>query len=126
MRCLLDWGRSQRGLPPLPMDQALVASSTLKAEAIVRCSDFSHTPCGTDFYETFAAAGWHGAAGENIAWGASLAASPRALVDGWLHSDGHRKNLFSPDWRAQGLAFLRVETFLGEGPATVWVHQFGA
>jgi hypothetical protein len=125
MRCLLDWARTRRGLPPLRTDTALVTSSKLKAEAIVRCGDFSHTPCGAPFSETFDAAGWRGPAGENIVWGASLAASPRVLVDGWLHSDGHRENLFRLLWSAQGLAFVRVETFLGKGPASVWVHQFG-
>ena len=52
------------------------------------------TPCGSDFGETLEAAGWQAGAGENIAWGASLARTPRVLVDGWLHSDGHRDNLF--------------------------------
>jgi len=88
MRCLLDWARSTRGLPRLPMDVSLVRSSELKAGTIASCNDFSHTPCGSDFAATFRAAGWHGSNGENIAWGNSMASSPRVLVDGWLHSGG--------------------------------------
>jgi uncharacterized protein YkwD len=125
MRCLLDWARSQRGLPGLPLDLALARSSELKAAAIVLCDDFSHTPCGASFRVTFDAAGWRGSSGENIAWGSSLARSPRILVDGWLHSDGHRENLFDPEWRAQGLALLRSDRFQGAKRAAVWVHQFG-
>ena len=125
MRCLLDWARVKRGLRRLPMDSSLVRSAELKAGAIASCNEFSHTPCGSDFRATFTAAGWRGSGGENIAWGASLARSPRVLVDGWLHSDGHRENLFRPEWRAQGLAMLRPGTFQGEDRAAIWVHQFG-
>lgn len=126
MRCLLDWARRERGLKPLPIDIQLNHSSALKAEAVVRCNDFSHTPCGTAFSSTFETAGWKGDSGENIAWGTSLARSPRVLVDGWLHSDGHRENLFRNTWRSQGLAFLPAERFQGKGPAAIWVHQFGS
>lgn len=125
MRCLLDWARRERGLPALPINAQLNHSSALKAEAISRCNDFSHTPCGSDFSVTLDAAGWQGGAGENIAWGSSLARSPRVLVDGWLHSDGHRDNLFRTSWRAQGLALLPAESFQSKGPAAIWVHQFG-
>ena len=125
MRCLLDWARRERGVPGLKMELALVRSAQLKAAAIVRCGDFSHTPCREPFAKTFEIVGWRGSSGENIAWGASLAASPRVLADGWLHSQGHRTNLFRPDWISQGLAVTRVETFLEQGPASVWVHQFG-
>lgn len=125
MRCLLDWARRAHGLSALPMNGSLNQSSVLKAQAIQQCNDFSHTPCGSDFGSTFTAAGWQGGSGENIAWGASLARSPRVLVDGWLHSDGHRENLLRTSWRAQGLALLRAERFQGKGPAAIWVHQFG-
>ena len=126
MRCLLDWARRERGLPPLRMEHRLNRSSALKAAAIVRCNEFSHTPCGTAFSGTFTAVGWQRGSGENIAWGASVARSPRLLVDGWLHSDGHRKNLFRTDWRVQGLALLPADSFQGERQASIWVHQFGA
>jgi hypothetical protein len=125
MRCLLDWARRERGLPPLPMSAQLNHAAALKAEAILRCNDFSHTPCGSGFGVTLRAAGWRGGAGENIAWGASLARSPRVLVDGWLHSDGHRENLFRATWRAQGIAFLPAQSFQGEGRAAIWVHELG-
>jgi uncharacterized protein YkwD len=125
-RCLLDWARSARGLPALLINPALNHSARLKGDEILRCRDFSHTPCGTPFERTFQLAGYQGGrTGENIAWGASLARTPRVIVDGWLHSTGHRENLFRPDWREQGLAVVETETFLGHGPAAIYVHQFG-
>ena len=126
MRCLLDWARRERGLPALTMNETLSRSASLKGNEIVRCGDFSHTPCGTAFERTFRTAGYGGRmTGENLAWGASLARTPRVLMDGWLHSTGHRENLFRPDWREQGLALVEVDTFLGSGPAAIYIHQFG-
>jgi uncharacterized protein YkwD len=49
--------------------------------------------------------------------------SPRAIVDGWLRSSGHRRNLFGERWRAQGIALVE-STFQGEGGAGVWVSEF--
>jgi uncharacterized protein YkwD len=126
MRCLLDWARRARGLPALPMNATLSHSAQLKGNEIVRCGDFSHTPCGRAFERTFQAAGYQGrATGENLVWGESLARTPRLLMDSWLHSTGHRESLFRPDWREQGLALVDAASFLGRGPATIYVHQFG-
>ena len=127
MRCLLDWARRTRGLPALPMNPTLAHSATLKGNDIVRCGQFSHTPCGIPFETTFKLAGYQGQmTGENLVWGASLARTPRVLLDSWLHSTGHRDNLFRSDWREQGLAIVETDRFLGSGPAAIYVHQFGA
>jgi Uncharacterized protein with SCP/PR1 domains len=126
MRCLLDWARRERGLPALPLNPVLSQSASLKASEIVRCNEFSHTPCGMPFEATFRSVSYPAAAtGENLVWGESGARTPRLLMDSWLHSKGHRENLFRPEWREQGLALLEVDTFLGRGPAAVWVHEFG-
>ena len=125
MRCLVDWARRERGVAALRADEALASSAALKASAIARCNDFSHTPCGARFAATFEAVGWRRPAGENIAWAAAGARAPRTLLDGWLHSRGHRENLFRSTWRAQGFAFVQVDEFTGQGPAAIWVHQFG-
>jgi uncharacterized protein YkwD len=127
MRCLLDWARRARGLPALPMNPTLSRSAHLKGSDIIRCGDFSHTPCGAPFERTFQAAGYRGqTTGENLVWGESLARAPRALMDSWLHSTGHRENLFRSEWREQGLALIEPKTFLGRGPAAIYVHQFGS
>jgi uncharacterized protein YkwD len=126
MRCLLDQARRERGLPPLVWDARLQRSAAVKAEAVVRCAEFSHTPCGRPVAETLAASGWDRGGGENLAWAAGEGRSVRVLVDGWLRSPRHRANLLGPGWRAQGLALVRVERFLHAGPAVVWVHHLGA
>ena len=82
MICLLDWARAQRGLKPLRVVYPLNRSSILKALAIKSCNDFSHTPCGKPFADTFDAVGYEGpvstAYGENIAWGAGARQDRRA------------------------------------------------
>jgi len=126
MRCLLDWARRERGLPHLLLNPVLAHSASLKAAEIVRCDQFSHTPCGMPFEATFRSAGYaQGATGENLVWGERQARAPRLLMDSWLHSTAHRENLFRSQWREQGLALLHVEAFRDRGPAVVWVHQFG-
>ncbi len=130
MVCMLDYARAQHGLRPLPVVYLLNRSSLLKAIDIVRCGDFSHTPCGHPFGGTFDAVGYHGetttAEGENIAWGDGRSGSPLAVVEGWLNSSHHRENLFSGDWGEEGVAVFPVSRFLGRRDVEVWVSQFGS
>jgi uncharacterized protein YkwD len=130
MVCLLNYARGKRGLKPLWDLYPLNRSSILKALAIVRCDDFSHTPCGTPFRATFDAAGYRGPVstsfGENIAWGSGDAGSPRAVLSSWLNSPHHRENLFSKDWAEQGVAVLTVANFMGSDNVEIWVSEFGA
>jgi uncharacterized protein YkwD len=130
MVCLLNYARGKRGLKPLRVLYPLNRSSILKALAIVRCADFSHTPCGKPFRASFDAVGYRGPVstsfGENIAWGAGDAGSPRVVVSGWLNSPHHRENLFSKAWAEQGVAVLPVASFLGSQDVAIWVSQFGA
>ena len=34
-------------------------------------------------------------AGENIAWGSGSLGTPASIVDGWMHSAGHRANILN-------------------------------
>jgi hypothetical protein len=125
MVCLLAYARERAGLRPLPVVYLLNRSSVLKGMDIVHCSDFSHTACGRPFASVFEDVGYSGATGENIAWGAAAAGSPLVIVSGWLNSQHHRENLFSPDWTEQGLALVPATGFLGAASAQVWVNEFG-
>jgi len=129
MVCLLNYARAQRGLGPLRVVAQLNRSSMLKALAIMRCADFSHTPCGKPFAATFDAVGYRGpystSYGENIAWGVGAAGAARVVVSDWLDSTHHRENLFSGDWEEQGVAVLPVSHFLGQKDVQIWVSEFG-
>src|SRR5947207_1305151 len=89
MHCLIDWVRGQHGLGSLNELPQLDRSSSLRAQAIRRCGQFSHTPCGQAFMQPFVRVGYlreNGTVGENLAWGGRWLGSPRATLAAWLRS----------------------------------------
>jgi len=127
MHCLVNSVRAQHGLPELREVSALDRSSGLRANAIRRCGDFSHTPCGQSFAQPFVRAGYlkrSGSVGENLAWGGSTLGSPEATLGAWLRSPEHRANLLKAGWRDFGLALERG-SFFGNADVSLWVVQFG-
>ncbi len=128
MLCLVNWARRHDRLPRLRASNLLDRSSQIKARDIIRCQDFSHTPCGQSFEASFQRVGYMKRAsyvGENIYWSTLHAASPRSAFNAWLHSDGHRRNLLSRSWRELGIGRLRANDVFGYGGGVVWVNQFG-
>lgn len=127
-RCMLNWARAHAGLSRLRDAGRLDRSALLRATAIRRCGDFSHTPCGQSFVHPFVAVGYFRgqvAVGENLAWGEAGLGSPRATVADWLRSPPHRQILLTPDWHDLGISFVRAPRLFGRAHVTVWVAQFG-
>jgi uncharacterized protein YkwD len=69
------------------------------------------------------------ATGENLAWGTETEATPVRIVDGWMHSPGHRVNILRPTYTEIGIGVTRgaprphvhgraaiYATTFGEGP----------
>jgi uncharacterized protein YkwD len=127
MHCLVNSVRAQHGLSSLREVPALDRSSALRAGAIRRCGDFSHTPCGQPFVQPFVQVGYlrrNGVVAENLAWGGSTLGAPEATLESWLRSPDHRANLLRPGWRDFGLALVRG-TLFGSSAVSLWVVQFG-
>jgi uncharacterized protein YkwD len=129
MLCLVNWARVHHGLDPLRPAPALMRGARLKARDMTRCNEFRHRACGRPASAAAREAGYPIRApgvrfGENIAWGPSATASPRVIMDGWLHSGGHRRNLLRALWTEQGIA-RRSAAFQGERDAVIWVSQLG-
>jgi uncharacterized protein YkwD len=125
MSCLVNAARRGAGLPALRANGKLARAAALKGGRIEACGTFSHTPCGAPFTEAFRAAGWNGTMGENIAFGQAAQGTPRAILNAWLQSPGHRANLLRRAFRVQGLA-VRSASLPGVGTVRLWVHTFGA
>ena len=125
MSCLVNAARRGAGLPALRSHRTLGRAARLKGARIEACGTFSHTPCGAPFTAAFRAAGWHGTMGENIAFGQASQGTPRAILNAWLQSPGHRANLMRRGFRVQGLA-VRSASLPGIGSVRLWVHTFGA
>jgi len=127
VQCLVNRVRASHGLPRVRVVVTLSQSANLRAQAIVRCRQFSHTPCGQSFTAPFRAAGYargRYSVGENLAW-ASGAASPEQAVRIWLASPAHRRILLTRSWRDLGVAIVGANGLFGAGATTVWVAQFG-
>ena len=125
MRCLVNATRRGAGLPELATNPKLGRAAQLKGQRIQACGTFSHTPCGAPFTAAFRAAGWHGTMAENIAFGQAAQGTPRAILNAWLASPGHRANLLNRAYRVHGLA-VRSATLPGIGTVRLWIHTFGA
>jgi uncharacterized protein YkwD len=128
LRCLLNEARRQRGLPALRHSSALDRAAALRAAAIRRCDDFSHTPCGRSFESVYDKAGYSFAThsiAENLAWGTGSLGSAASVTRSWLGSSEHRHNLLGADWRKFGVAFVVAPRLGGARNVTVWVAEFG-
>jgi uncharacterized protein YkwD len=99
---LVNQHRVARGLEPLEWDDRLARVALEHSRDMSRRNYFGHVdPDGRGPFDRLAAAGivWS-AAGENVAAGYR---GPRAVLDGWLASPGHRANLESPEFTRQGI-----------------------
>jgi uncharacterized protein YkwD len=128
MRCLLNEARRQRGLRPLRHSRALDRAAELRAAAIRRCQDFSHTPCGRSFSSVYNASGYslstHSVA-ENLAWGTGSLGSAAGTVRSWLASPEHRQNMLAGGWKKFGVAVVSARHLDGAQNVTLWVAEFG-
>jgi uncharacterized protein YkwD len=106
--CLLNHERTQHGLPPLRRKAALERASDAHSDDLAARHYFAHeTPEGKTPNDRMAAAGYTarpgGMTGENIGWGQEEGGSPSAIMDGWMHSPGHRANILRPEFSEVGV-----------------------
>jgi uncharacterized protein YkwD len=106
--CLLNAERGERGLSPLAESVRLDRAADDFAEDMVARRFFDHvSPGGGTMMDRIKAAGWvpsgSWSAGENIAWGSGSLATPASIVDGWMHSAGHRANILTASFTQIGL-----------------------
>jgi uncharacterized protein YkwD len=126
VRCLVKQARAEAGRAPLHRAVSLTRSARRKARKIDACESFTHTPCGSPFEaqmrETGYARGCYSVA-ENLAW-VETHATPRDVLDAWMHSPPHRQTLLSGRYKDTGVA-RRVASLPGAGRIELWVQHFG-
>ena len=116
--------RKRAGRKPLRLNSELARSAQRHAEDMLARGYFDHkSPSGTTVRERSRAAGYNwGAIGENIAFGQT---SVGEVIDTWMGSPGHRKNILSPHFSELGIGLA-----LGRGRdgkyQVLWVQNFGA
>ncbi|HEX7180981.1 MAG TPA: CAP domain-containing protein [Thermoanaerobaculia bacterium] len=115
--------RKRAGLRLLKADPELDRAAQAHAEDMLRRSYFDHeSPSGTTVRERSRSAGYDWRTiGENIAEGQL---SVDEVMDTWMRSPGHRKNILNPDFRELGLGLAAGRSPKGEYRVT-WVQNFG-
>lgn len=109
--------RAAAGCGAVEVDDRLAAAARGHSEDMAERDFFDHVnPDGEDPWDRARAAGYDWAASENIAWGYRTAAD---VVDGWMNSDGHRRNLLNCDVVAIGVGVADSS----RGP--YWTQMFG-
>jgi uncharacterized protein YkwD len=115
--------REDRGLDPMQMNKTLRRVARNHSQEMANLSYFSHTnPDGKSPFERMEAAGVNCRAGaENIAkthWDKRIIDGPRittveklaeSLVNQWMNSPGHRRNILDGDFDKSGIGIVKTE-----------------
>jgi uncharacterized protein YkwD len=131
--CLMNAERTARGLGKLRADDTLTRVAGRYARQMVRDQFFDHTsPGGSTMLSRIKASSYlrgvtSWMVGENLAWGSGPLATPKATVQAWMHSAGHRANLLDRDFAEVGVGIAEgapVALDGGSGGGT-YVTDFG-
>lgn len=98
---LVNQYRAEAGLAPLTLSPSLCEAAEIRAAELL--ISFSHTrPNGQPCVSTFDSLGIpYGYAGENIAAGQKSASE---VMNSWINSPGHKKNIMNPNYTKIGIA----------------------
>lgn len=107
---LVNQERSRAGAGKLTMDQELLDAAMMRA---AECAvDFGHTrPNGTNCFTASSKM-----YGENIAYGYG---TPKAVTEGWMSSEGHRRNILNKEYNSIGIGCFVING------SRYWVQCFG-
>ncbi|MGP4077428.1 CAP domain-containing protein [Halobacillus sp. K22] len=115
---LTNQERAKQGLEPLELDTELSAVAGDKSLDMQKNDYFSHTsPTYGSPFDMLKEYGIdYRTAGENIAMGHT---SPEQVVQGWMNSEGHRKNIMNPNFTHIGVGYVEdgnywTQMFIGK------------
>lgn len=113
---LVNKERTKAGLKPLTLNSQVSQAAQIKSEDMMKNGYFSHTSptYGTPFALMQRLGIKYNYAGENIAKGQK---TPEAVVDAWMNSEGHRKNILNGSFKEMGIGYAK-------GGSTYWVQMF--
>jgi uncharacterized protein YkwD len=125
--CLLNERRAKAGLGPLRAEARLELAAQRYATAMVERKFFDHVePGGLDPQDRILMAGYpsnNAWTGENLAWGNGSESAPAEIVDTWMHSPGHRRNILRAEFVEIGIG---VELAVpNRKPGATYVTTFG-
>jgi len=112
---LTNQERAKNGLPALKVDLTLSKMAREKSRDMSANSYFSHTSptYGSPFGMMKKYGITYRYAGENIAMGQR---TPEEVVKAWMNSEGHRKNILSPNFNHIGVGYVSQGNY--------WTQEF--
>jgi uncharacterized protein YkwD len=127
--CLLNRERAAHGVRALRADGKLARAARGHARDMVAQRYFSHdSRNGASFSTRIKRSGWTRARrsytmGENIGWGGGSLSTPRAMVQAWMNSSGHRANILSSSFDEIGIGIANGAPTGGSG--ATYATDFG-
>jgi uncharacterized protein YkwD len=127
--CLVNHQRTRRGLRRLHTQGSLNNAAGKYARLMVAERFFDHvSPGGSTMAQRIERTSYlrHTRAwslGENLAWGSGGSATPAQIVNAWMHSPGHRRNILDGSFREIGIG-IALGVPNGASGAT-YVNEFG-
>lgn len=117
---LVNIERDKVGAAHLVLDGALCDAANMRAIEMDYSGNFSHTrPNGSDCFTVFSFCNISFyTCGENIAAGY---VTPADVVDGWMHSEGHKANILNASYTKMGLGY---STGGGGEYGHYWAQEF--
>jgi len=115
--------RRAAGAPPLQADVRLDCAAQEHAETLASYGIYTHTaPGGPNLGARARSSGYAWAAlAENLMERETTA---EAVMNAWLHSPPHRRNLLDPRYTEMGVGIALVRE--QQGYRVVWVQDFGS
>lgn len=110
--------RREHDRRPLETSARLTRAAQARAAKLARGGEFSHDGWEDALRKVGYRTGW--GAGENIAYGQDSAAE---VVEDWLASPGHRRNILDKAFKMIGVAYVSGGD--QAGGRDVWVQVFG-
>lgn len=113
---LVNQEREKQGLKSLTLNKKLSDVARTKSKDMMDKGYFDHnSPTYGSPFDMMKQFGIeYTTAGENIAKGQQ---SPEDVMNAWMNSDGHRKNILNPDFTEIGVGYVKGDT-------TYWTQQF--
>jgi uncharacterized protein YkwD len=129
--CLINAERAAHGARPLKLEKRLSRAALRHSRDMVANRYFAHeSRSGAGFSARIARTGWMQGrsrwnVGENLAWGSGTQATPRSIVQAWMHSAGHRHNMLEPHFRVIGIGIGAGAPTAG-GSGRTYTTDFGS
>ena len=118
--CLINQQRAHFGLPVLTESSKLDGSAQAWTDLMVVKNIFTH---GTDFWNRISNVGYFWSnVGENIASGF---ATPRDVVNAWMASPDHCRNILDPSYANVGTGVNPSPVLSAASDPATWTQDFG-